>query len=500
MNKLVATTRELWAGLAPRLRLQLAVAAAATLLLVWGITLYANWVRYAVLFSRVERDDASSIVSALRDRQIPYRLSEGGTTVHVPTGQVDELRLALAGEGLAPQSAPAAGLSDFAQSMNYRRALERELAQTIQSLDAVQSARVHLAQAADGVPAGEHGEPSASVVVRLRSGRELETGQLRAISHLVASGVEGLDPRNVSVIDGEGRMLSDGGDGGEQMLSGNELEAKRLMERRIESTLISILEPVVGAGRVRTRATVELNLARVERVEETFDPDVALVRSEQKTRSRPRGAGAAEDSQSSETSFELNKTTATIAEPAGTLARQSVAVVVDHAQAPAAGNPPGERTPAARTQEEMTQITDIVRAAIGIDEKRGDVLIVENVPFDETALPGAEETGLDWGLWLRLARYASLPLSVLLLALLVIRPAIAALRAHKVHEATAASEPPTVAQLHARLQADLARGALPVLSGGISPLRRKLIEAAQEDPRAAAMVIKSWLEHNRDRG
>jgi flagellar M-ring protein FliF len=221
----------------------------------------------------------------------------------------------------------------------------------------------------------------------------------------------------------------------------------------------------------------------------------------------PGAAGASasasgqSESQSTLTNFELNRTTATIAEPVGTLARQSVAVVVDHAMVAPVDDPAGARVPVARTPQEMTKITDIVRAAIGIDQDRGDVLIVENVPFDDAALPAEDETGGGLGLdfWLRALRYASLPLAVLLLALLVIRPAISALRGLRATE-SADGGPQTVAQLQARLQFDLARGAVPALADSVSPLRRKLIEAAREDPRAAALVIKSWLETSRDRG
>jgi flagellar M-ring protein FliF len=528
MAEFLDKLRESLGRLTPRQRLQIVLAAAATLALVWSISIYATRVRYDVLFSGLEQEDAASVVAALREQNVPYRLDAAGRVIEVPQDQVDELRLRLAGEGLPPGGGvgfeifdrPAFGVSDFVQNVNYRRALERELGRTIQSLGAVQSARVHLALPPESVFADERREPSASVVVRLRSGGSLSTSQVRAISHLVASGVEGLRAEQVSVIDGDGRMLSTGDAADEQALSVTQIESKRSMERNIESTLVSILEPVVGPGRVRARATVELNLTRVQRVEERFDPDVAVVRSEQKTKSRQAGgapsgipgtasnlpgavagavtAGAPDESQSSVTNFELNKITATIAEPTGTLARQSVAVVVDHAPAAAAeGAQDGAPAPIPRSAEEMAKITDIVRAAIGLDEKRGDVLIVENVAFDEQAAPGAvaDAGGFDRDLWLLVARYAALPVAVLLLALLVIRPGIAALRGLRGPLVAAEARAPlTVAQLQARLRAEGAAGSL----GDLSPLRRKLIEAAREDPRAAALVVKSWLADERE--
>ncbi len=526
MNDSWQRLREGFSRLTTGQRIQLALAALTTAGLVWGISSYATRVRYGVLFSQLERDDAAAVVSSLRERNVAYRLEAGGTAIEVPIERVDELRLELAGEGLPPGGGvgfeifdkPSFAVSDFVQNVNYRRALERELGRTIQSLGAVQSARVHLALPPESPFADEKREPSASVVVRLRSGGTLSSGQVRAISQLVASGVEGMRHEMVSVIDGEGRMMSEGGGGDDQALSSGQLDSKRTIERGIESTLVSILEPVVGPGRVRARATVELNMSRVQRVEESWDPNVAVIRSEQKSRSKqgtasnggipgtasnlPGGEGGAtggpgnqQETQNSTTNFELNKTVATIAEPVGALTRQSVAVVVDHSMVEATGaDGTATRTPTPRSPEEMTKITDLVRAAVGIDAKRGDVLIVENVPFDDQLLQSGEPAGPGWEMWVGIARYAALPIAVLLLALLVVRPGIAAVRAMRPETAGASGGTLTVGELQARLRAG---GAIPSASGEAPALKRKLIEAAQEDPRAAALVIKSWLDTSR---
>jgi flagellar M-ring protein FliF len=522
MNDFWNRLREGLARLPARQKVQIAIALVATVGAVWGLSVYATRIRYGVLYSNLAREDAAAVVSALAERQVPYRLGAGGSIIEVPSSRVDEMRLELAAEGLPPGGGvgfeifdrPAFGLSDFVQNVNYRRALERELARTIQSLDAVHSARVHLALPPESVFADETREPSASVVVRLKSGEALSTGRVRAIAHLVASGVEGLRADNVSVIDGDGHMLTDGQET-DSAMSASQLASKQAMERAIEATLVSILEPIVGGGKVRARATVELDQTRVERTSETYDPDVAVVRSEQKSKTKQGSGGAGggipgtasnlpgeeggdvlaattagSESQTSRTNFELNRTVSTVAEPAGRLARQSVAVVVDHAAAvdPAAtadGGAAPERQP--RSEEEMRQITDIVRAAAGIDESRGDVLIVENVAFNDVTDPlGESGGGFDWGFLVTLVRYASLPLGILLLALLVIRPGIAALRGLRVP--ADAEGPITVAALQARLREEL-----PALAGEASPLRRRLIEAASEDPRAAALAIRSWL-------
>lgn len=524
MADFVENLRGVMTRLTPRQKVQIGIALVATIGIVWGISLYATRVRYGVLFSNLRGEDAGPVVTALKSKRVPYRLSGGGSTIEVPVEKVDELRMELAAEGMPRGGGvgfeifdkPSFGLSDFVQNVNFRRALERELARTIQNLDSVDSARVHLALPPEAVFADEKKEPSASVVVRLKSGRSLSSNQVRAIGHLVASGVEGMDPARVSVIDGNGRMLSGEEGDGTEGLSATQLDAKRVIESGIETTLASILEPVVGPGRVRARATVELNLSRVSKVEETYDPDGAVVRSEQKSKSRQSGsagggapgtasnlpggtpvaaagAGGSSESQTSTTNFEINKTVATIKEPVGTLAKQSIAVVVDNAVTETTGaDGKTERKTAPRSDEEMKKITELARGAVGIDEERGDVLIVQNVPFDGSAVAAdkvAEKGDRLW-FWLMLARYAALPIAVLLVIFLLIRPGIAALRSAK-QPAQGSGLPPTIAEL----QASLASGALPPGPGGA--LRQKLIEAAGSDPEAAALVVRGWLAGRR---
>jgi flagellar M-ring protein FliF len=529
MPSMMDEVRSALERLSLRQKIQIVLAVAALSAVIWGLSAYASRVRYGVLFSNLRGDDAGPVISALKEKQVPYRLGAGGTVVEVPVERVDEVRLELAADGLPRGGGvgfeifdkPSFGISDFVQNVNYRRALERELARTIQGLDVVDSARVHLALPPAAVFADEHKEASASVVVRLKTGRSLSSDQVRAVTHLVASGVEGLDPARVSVIDGNGRMLSEGGgeDSGDAM-SASQLDAKRALETSLETRLVSILEPVVGTDRVRARATVELDMARVQRVEEKYDPDFAVVRSEQKSKSRRQagasggvpgtasnlpggtpvpaaGASGADESQSSTTNFEINKTVATIAEPVGKLSRQSVAVVVDNAvvETPAADGKT-ERKATPRTEQEMRKITDLVRAAAGINETRGDVLIVENIPFDgsaASALDTRQERSDRWGIVIQIARYAALPLAVLLVVLLAIRPAIAALRGLRAPVVSSRQRPPSIAELQASIEA----GSLPAAAAISGDLRRKLIEAASQHPEAAALVVRGWLGRNR---
>jgi flagellar M-ring protein FliF len=315
-------------------------------------------------------------------------------------------------------------------------------------------------------------------------------------------------------------VLSEGPqqEGGEGF-SGTHAEAERAIESHLESTLVAILEPVVGSGKVRARARVELNLTRVQRVQETYDPDGAVVRSEQKSKAHNTQAGSGgvpgttsnlpgqnpvpaagtaggDESQTSTTNFEINKTVATITEPVGGLKRQSVAVLVDNVvvEKPG-GNGTTEKTSTPRTEDEMRKITDLVHAAVGINDARGDTLIVENIPFEGAPAAATEALQADradrWMLWVRIARYAALPIAVLLVIFFLVRPGLRAIRELRPVGAlpAASGATPTVAELQARLALDNVPGQ--ALAG---EMRRRLIEAAKDDPEAAALVVRGWIE------
>jgi len=526
MGQTIENLKAILDRLTPGQKFRIVFALVATVAVIWGVSAYATRIRYEVLFTGVEPEESARIVEELKSRNVPYEVSAGGRVIEVSGRRIDELRMQLAGEGFPRGGGvgfeifdkPAFGLSDFVQNVNYRRALERELARSVQSLESVESARVHLALPPKSLFAGEEREPSASVVVKLHGRGSLSGDRVRAITYLVASGVEELESSRVSVVDSEGRMLTDGSEDGEA-LSASQMEAKHAMEARIENVLVEILEPVVGAGNVRARATVELETASIERIEERYDPNGAVVRSEQKNKTKASGgsgggvpgtasnvpggspagvqSGTSQDSQQSMTNFEINKTISTIDEPRGTLLRRSVAVVVDNVvKKPTDGDSAAGADPAAmasvpRTAEEMRKITSLVRAAVGIDESRGDVLIVENFPFDDDldGLATTFDEGLDWvSLIGPILRYLTVPLAVALIALFIVRPGIGAIRSLKA-PAAMGSGPMTVGQMQAQLGDGMALDA-----GGGSQLRQKLIEAAGEDPAAAALIVKGWLD------
>lgn len=502
---------------------RLTVAQKVTLLLVagvaaasiWGIVTLANRIRYEVLFSNLEPEDAAAIVSKLEEGKIEHRMDSGGRTISIPSDKVAEVRLSLAGEGL-----PRGGgvgfeifdrstfdLSDFVQNVNYQRAMERELARTIEALDSVSKARVHLVLPPRTLFAEEGQETKASVVVKLVRGRELRRDESLAVANLVSSAVRGLSPEKVSIVDTDGRLLKDGsGDDSVQALSAHQLEVKSNFEREMQSKLIALLTPIVGDGRVRARVDATLDFQQVQRVEEKYDGDGAVVRSEQKGKQKrasgsgggapgtpsnlPTGAPVAsapqnesDESTDSMVNYEIPKTVSTVTEPIGDVKKLSVAVVVDNAVKYAK---PGETsqapTSAPRSAEEMKKLGELVRAAVGLDDARGDVLTVENLPFDlgpveeqKQALGNAEKREF----YYQVVKWPTLVVAALLVFLFVVRPA---LKTVKGILTPAPARPSAEAML-------LEPGAEtpPVL------LRKRLIEISASEPEGAAQVVRGWL-------
>lgn len=387
---------------------------------------------YRPLFRHLSPQDAAAVVRELEAQKIPYQLAEDGSAVEVPRSVVYRTRLELAGKGL-PMGGGVGfeifernsfGASEFTQRVNYLRALQGELARTINAMEAVQSSRVHLALPARSGFFGPEEKPSASVVMDLKPGRRLTSEQARGIVKLVAASVPGLTPERVTVVDTAGGLLS-ASDAGEAGGSDDLHRLRTRTEKEIEARIQSMLEPVIGAGRAIARVNVQLNFRETEEVREEFDPEKQVVRSQQQVSEGPvagaagvpgvqsnvpggdraKAPEAAKEAQAGRTSqfvtYEVGRVTSKSYEPRGRIERISAAVVVD-------GKYDEKGAYAPRSAEEMEALKTLVKKAIGFDEERGDQLEVVNVPIRapaaaEPAAKGvAEESGwqrspLLWG-------------------------------------------------------------------------------------------------------
>lgn len=377
------------------------------------------------LYTRMEPSDAQAIVERLEQSKVPHRLSSDGTRVDVPRDQVASLRLSMASEGL-----PRGGgvgfelfdrndlmMTDFTQRVNYRRALQGELARTISQMPEVESARVHLAIPENSLFTRNRTEPSASVYLRLMPGRTVSAKQAQGIVHMVSSSVENLPPGKVAVLDGSGRLLGPAPDTDGLGATSRALGLAQDFERHMERRIVELLEPVVGLGNVVSRVNAKLDLSRVEETAEDYDPDNATLRSErtleEKTSQqrrdrgglagtpgnlpqRPDDGGATtpgsesnSDRKTVESDYAVPRTVRKIQRPMGEVQRLSIAVLIDRAL-PASGGDAEEGLDAPEESDGLAPsapalseeaLAEVIKKAVGFDPERGDQLEVVFAPF-----------------------------------------------------------------------------------------------------------------------
>jgi flagellar M-ring protein FliF len=508
----------------------LAGALAAALWLVF----WSQGQNYASLYSGLSERETAQVVDALAAAGVPYKLgANGGVTV--PETKVREARMKLASQGLPESDALGVeliqkdagfGTSQFMENARYQLAMETELARTIVKLQGVQNARVHLALPRASAFIRDRRKATASVMLQLFQGRRLESGQVQAIVHLVASSVPDLEAGDVTVVDQNGTLLS-AQDGADPLaLSGKQREYTRAVEKDYARRIEELLSPMLGAGRVRAGVTADLDFTIVEQTREDFDPSQQVVRSEQ-TATDQRMAGdvamgvpgalsnqppqtsplppAAQQqpattppqpvstSQRATRNFEIDRTLSHVKQPTGTVRRLSVAVVLDDRLVPGED---GKATAQALTADEISRYTELVKDAIGFDEQRGDRVQVVNASFT-TAGPADGAPPEPWyasPLLSQFARQGVAAALVLVLVLVVLRPIMKNLFAPPVRLPVAAAGAPLAA-------GDLDRDRVTLSSGGGSIAALPNYEqhvavarsVASQDPKRAAQVVKEWV-------
>jgi flagellar M-ring protein FliF len=507
--------------------------------LVAGSAWWLNRGDYVLLFDDMDADSAAQVVTRLRSLKVPYQLDAGGRAIRVRSESVDELRLDLSAQGMPASGRigfeifdrTAFGATEFLEKVNYRRALEGEIARTIATIAEVSSARVHIAMGKDSL-FGESRPAKASVVLKLRGQRPPATSTITGISNLVAASVEGLRPEAVVILDSYGRPLARPTEDDSDPLGAAQLERQQRLERDMSARVIALLEPVVGAERVRVNVALKLNPQTSEETEERWDPNT-VVRSRQITSdqanlpgavgqvagvrsnlppqpSDPKTPGVAipggGTSRTAETTnYEVSKTTRHVMRPPGEIARLSVAVILDDDQQQKQekdGSAKTERV--ARTREELQKIHGLVAAAVGFDMMRGDQLTVENVSFDE---PPVEEE-VPPSIFVRygpqiteVGRLGTVLLIGLAGFLFVIRPL---LRAGGISVRSAAGDgepalevqrPRTVADLQSEIEAQIDAQVAEKASTNLKlPVLTKRVAAiTQKEPEHVAKLLRGWI-------
>jgi len=376
------------------------VAAIAAIVLIIGA---ANKTQMAVLFSELETKDAAVITDKLRERNIKYELENNGTTILIPQEILHDTRLSLASEGL-PESSVVGyelfdktnlGMSDFVQKLNYRRALEGELARTIGSIGEVQKARVHIVIPEKALFDKDQKQPTASVVLQLKGAKSINKINVEGIQNLVASSIEGLDPGAVTVVDQKGQILSEPQRDKNSLaaMSDTQYELQQKVDQYLTSKVQSLLDGVLGVGNAVVRATTELDFQQIEKTEEKFNPDEQVIRSEQQIEGRSAAVDSlnypATNSNSENrnkiTNYEISKTVEKIINNGGGIKRMTVAALINGSTKVIEkdGEPTLEYTP--RPQDQMVQLNQIIKNAVGYNPTRNDQVTVENIQFDITS-------------------------------------------------------------------------------------------------------------------
>lgn len=529
--------------------------ASGILALIVVIALWARPADYKVLFSNLEDRDGGAIVAALSQMNVPYRISNNGTAILVPSDQVHATRLQLAEQGL-PQSGEVGfelldntqfGASQFTEQVTYQRALEGELASSVEAVHSVKSARVHLAIPRESLFVRQRQDPTASVLITLYPGRTLSEAQVSAITWLVSASIPKLSPEKVSVVDQTGRLLTQ--PSGEAGLQNNRRALINDVEQRTVERIMNLLTPLVGAGNVRAQASADFDFSVREQTSEVYRPNQipgeAAVRSKQISSSDqydvlpPTGVpgaltnqppvnaqapiveppaapddaaaqnneadnagnnqngnannnapeGPASIQRDSTVNYEVDRTISHVKGPAGSLRRLSVAVVLNHRL-----NQEGEYEPL--PEATLANIEQIVRDAMGYSQERGDTVTVINSPFSENQQPEIPvwKNPHYHGLALEALEYLLIALAIFIVWRKVLRPLIQSLGQTRVATEPAEPDSSAAGALRRSTEADEMRRA-----SDISRYEENLKSArelAEKDPRAVAMVLRAWMDKN----
>lgn len=553
-------------------------AVAAIFSVIVGAAVLNRQPTYKILFANISDRDGGQVAASLQQMNIPYQLSDGGV-ISVPADKVYDVRMRLAAQGLPKASGVGFelmdnqkfGISQFAEQVNYQRAIEGELARTIEAIDGVESARVHIAIPKQSVFVRDQQPPTASVMLNLNRGRLLDAGQISGILHLVSSAVPNLQVKNVTVVDQDGNLLSkipdlDNASG----LNQRQLTYVHQIEDDYTKRIEAILEPIFGKGNARAQVTASVDFAEVEQTSESYkpnsSPNPSATRSQQIVEklnngsqnasgvpgaltnqppsaasaplTLPPGAAPGTATLSGQsvgqggalerditTNYEVDKTISHTKMPQGNIRRLSAAVVVNYRKIP---DKNGELKPTPLSPQEVQQINNLVRDAMGFNSTRGDTLNVVNTAFADAAVPVSMQEKLTDYLSLNAAsviKYTLLTIAVLYLLFGVVRPIVRdlvkptpspeELRAAAEAEAAATAGGGTGGaggRLLAVADEDGAEGGMGGLSssgqsgeGGANEDPKEVqrrqyssnLEAARElvksDPRMAAQIIKEWI-------
>ena len=513
--------------------------AVALFALIAGAWIWGQTPDYRVLYSNLSDRDGGAIIESLQQMNIPYKFAEGGGALLVASGQVHEARLKLASQGL-PKGGNIGfelmenqkfGITQFAEQVNYQRALEGELARSVESIGAVAAARVHLAIPKPSVFVKEQQKPSASVVLSLQGGRLLDSAQVSAIIHLISSSVPEMSDKNVTVVDQNGTLLSASHGGStSEGLDANQLKYVQQIEQSYVKRIEALLAPMMGSNNLRAQVSADIDFSRTEQTSESFKPNQppneSVVRSKQSSESlngsglnaggvpgalsnQPpvpptapivadagtAGGGVTASSENvsnlqkeSTVNYEVDRTIRHTVLPVGSIKRLSIAVVVNGNRKTTDAK--GKSVAKPLTDTEKEQINNLVRDAVGFDQNRGDSLNVQVAAFNES-----RELVEELPIWKQpdtielakeLLKYGLIAAIMLFVVFRIIKPALETLLTlqSKTGGFTASEEKETIPE------------ATYAPTTSYEQSLQTARQIAQQEPKIVASVVKEWVSGN----
>jgi len=514
-----------WGGMNMSQRILIAGLAISAIVVFFILIFWLNQPNYKVLYSRLYKEDAATVVKTLQADKVDYKLSDDGATILVPEDMVYDLRLKVAGEGKMHGQGLGfelfdevkVGQTDFVQRINYQRALQGELARTISEFPQVEQARVHLVIPHKSLFIEEQASPTAAVVLKLKGGEKaLEPSQIQGIINLVAMAVEGLEPESITVADTSGKVLYSplGKDSIEGMTT-TQLEHKLNIQQNLQRRIEEMLFPIFGLGRVIAKVNADLDFSQKTIHKELFDPGSAVVRSEQRSEETQKGqanmesgvpeanfrgegfGGSLSQQDSSRetrtTNYEIDKEEQNIISPVGELQRLSVAVIIDGIYET---SEEGEVTFVPRKEAELERIRHLVERAVGLDEARGDTIEISCISFggpEKDIRPDLSSIIIDY--LHRLGKPFLNGLLIFLFLILVVRPVILALIRPKteVEEAEGVAGLPEGEGRIAITEGEEEEEVLDALRK-IEDIRAHALQLSETNMDSAMAIIKGWLK------
>ncbi|QEP43200.1 flagellar basal body M-ring protein FliF [Ectothiorhodospiraceae bacterium BW-2] len=516
-------------------QLALLISTAASVALIAVVVLWSMKPDMSILFGGLEGKEATEIVDALMALNVEYKLDSMSGAVMVPSDRLHDIRLQLASQGLPRSSGlgleilqqkPEFGTSQFMEIARYQHAIEGELAKSITAIHSVRSARVHLALPKQSAFVRKKERASASVLVNLFSGRQLEESQVDAISHLVAASVPNMEPADVTIIDERGNLLSDKQNRSALNVSEEQLKYTRMVENTYIDRVVSILGPIVGEDKIRAQIAADIDFTATEKTMESYNPDLPALRSEQVVEeervgaapigipgalaNQPPGAGnAPEDAvganggtrSSSKNlqatrNYELDRTISHISNPMGQVKRLSIAVVLDHKL-----DENGE--PIERSVDELERLTALIKEAVGYSGRRGDTINVMNTRFEglnsePIVLPEIPIWEQAW--FIDVIKLVLGFLLVVLFLLVVIRPMLGRLAESnrmQVAEELALAEGLSAAMKQEEADANKKLGLDGLIElptpGAYEENLQMVAHVTKNDPALVAQVVRKWI-------